>query len=123
MLAIGAAGFVVLSYPLVWLMHEPDFMRILAGQVVFAVLVAFLLGAGPANLSEMFPRRVRVSAMSVGYNVSMAIFGGTTPMIAAWLLERTHDDRSFVWYLIVAAAISLVFTLMLREGKGKPLPE
>lgn len=122
-LAIGAAGFVLLSYPLVWLMHEPDFARILLGQVTFAVLVAFLLGAGPANLSEMFPRRVRVSAMSVGYNVSMAIFGGTTPMVAAWLLERTHDDRSFVWYLIVAAAISLVFTLMLREGKGKPLPE
>ncbi len=121
-LAIGAGGFLFLSYPLVWLMHEPDFVRILAGQVAFAVLVAFLLGAGPANLSEMFPRRVRVSAMSVGYNVSMAIFGGTTPMVAAWLLERTHDDLSFVWYLMACAAVSLVFTLMLREGSGKPLP-
>jgi len=86
------------------------------------VLVAFLLGAGPANLSEMFPSRVRVSAMSVGYNVSMAIFGGTTPMIAAWLLNRTHNDLSFVWYMMACAAVSLVFTLMLREGAGKPLP-
>lgn len=122
-LAIGAGGFVVLSYPLIWLMHEPDFLRILLGQLGFAVLVAFLLGAGPANLSEMFPRRVRVSAMSIGYNVSMAIFGGTTPLIAAWLLARTHDQTSFVWYMIVCAAISLVFTLMLKEGAGKPLPD
>ena len=122
-LAIGAGGFVVLSYPLIWLMHEPDFLRILLGQLGFAVLVALLLGAGPANLSEMFPRRVRVSAMSIGYNVSMAIFGGTTPLIAAWLLARTHDQTSFVWYMIACAAISLVFTLMLKEGAGKPLPD
>ena len=121
-LAIGAAGFLLLSYPLILLMHEPVFLRILAGQIGFAVLVAFLLGAGPANLSEMFPSRVRVSAMSVGYNVSMAIFGGTTPMIAAWLLNRTHNDLSFVWYMMACAAVSLVFTLMLREGAGKPLP-
>ena len=122
-LAFGAGGFMILSYPLILLMHHPNFALILTGQVGFAVLVAALLGAGPANLSEMFPSRVRVSAMSVGYNVSMAIFGGTTPLIAAWLLNRTHNDLSFVWYMIACAAVSLVATLMLREGAGKPLPK
>jgi len=42
-------------------------------------------------------------------------------MIAAWLLNRTHNDLSFVWYMMACAAVSLVFTLMLREGAGKPL--
>lgn len=121
-LAVGAGGFVALSYPLILLMHHPNFTFILLGQVGFALLIACLVGAGPANLAEMFPRKVRVSAMSVGYNISMAIFGGTTPLIAAWLLSRTHNDLSFVWYMIACAAVSLVFTLMLREGAGKPLP-
>ncbi len=123
LLLFGAGGIAILGYPLIWMMHHPDFTMILLGQLGFAVLVGAYFGAGPATLTEMFPRRVRVSALSIGYNAGLAIFGGTTPLIATWLISRTHDDLSIAWYLIGCAVVSFLVVLTLREGSGKPLPE
>ena len=36
----------------------------------------------PAAMCEMFPRGVRVSAVSVGYGLAYALFGGTAPLVA-----------------------------------------
>lgn len=123
LLMFGAAGIALLGYPLIWLMHHPDFTMILLGQLGFAVLIGAYFGASPATLTEMFPRRVRVSALSVGYNISLAIFGGTTPLIATWLIARSHSDLSIAWYLIGCAVVSFLVLLTIRDGAGKPLPE
>ena len=123
LLLFGAGGIAIFGYPLIWMMHHPDFTMILLGQLGFSVLVGAYFGAGPATLTEMFPRRVRVSALSVGYNVGLAIFGGTTPLVATWLIARTHDDLSIAWYLIACAVVSFLVVLTLREGSRKPLPE
>ncbi len=123
LLLFGAGGVAIFGYPLIWLMHHPDFEMILLGQLGFSVLIGAYFGAGPATLTEMFPRRVRVSALSIGYNVGLAIFGGTTPLIATWLISRTHDDLSIAWYLIGCAVISFAVVLTLKETAGKPLPD
>lgn len=123
LLMFGAGGIAILGYPLIWLMHHPDFNMILLGQLGFAVLIGAYFGASPATLTEMFPRRVRVSALSVGYNISLAIFGGTTPLIATWLIARSHNDLSIAWYLIGCAVVSFLVLLTLKDGAGKPLPE
>ncbi|MHC8598216.1 MFS transporter [Arenicellales bacterium IMCC55707] len=123
LLLFGSGGAVLLGYPLIMLMHHVDFMMIMMGQIGFAILLAAYLSAIPATLTEMFPSRVRVSALSVGYNISLAIFGGTTPLVATWIIERSHDDLSIAWYLICGAAISFVFTVRLPETAHKPLPQ
>lgn len=123
LLLFGAGGIAIFGYPLIWLMHHPDFMMILLGQLGFSVLIGAYFGAGPATLTEMFPRRVRVSALSVGYNIGLAIFGGTTPLVATWLISRTHNDLSIAWYLIACAIVSFLVVLTLKETAGKPLPE
>ena len=123
LLLFGSGGAVLLGYPLIMLMHHVDFMMIMMGQIGFAILLAAYLSAIPATLTEMFPSRVRVSALSVGYNISLAIFGGTTPLVATWTIERSHDDLSIAWYLICGAAISFVFTVRLPETAHKPLPQ
>ena len=50
--------------------------------------------------------------LSVGYNISLAILGGTTPMVAAWLVSRTFNLAPAV-YLAAAAAVTFVAALML----------
>ena len=123
LLLFGSGGAVLLGYPLIMLMHHVDFMMIMMGQIGFAILLAAYLSAIPATLTEMFPSRVRVSALSVGYNISLAIFGGTTPLVATWIIERSHDDLSIAWYLVFAAAISFLFIVRLPETAHKPLPQ
>ena len=123
LLLIGAAGVTLLSYPLLWLMHHQHYQMILAGQIGFAVLVACFAGAIPATITELFNRGVRVSAASVSYNIPFAIFGGTAPMVAAWLVHSTGNPLSIAWYLSGIAAISFCITLTIKETRHNSLEE
>jgi MFS transporter, MHS family, proline/betaine transporter len=94
LLIASALGTLVLAWPLFWLMHHPSFALMLAGQMGFAVLLGVFLWVGPVAMVEVFPARVRCSAYSVGYNLTLGLLGGTTPMVATYLIARSHDDLS-----------------------------
>ena len=57
--------------------------------------------------------RVRCTVLSVGYNVSLALLGGTTPMIAAWLVARTQVNLAPGIYLALAAGVTFIGALLL----------
>lgn len=123
-LVIGSAtALVLLAYPLFGLMHHPDEQLILLGGIGLAVLLGIYLGIMPALVTEMFPRHIRVSAVSVGYNLTYALFGGTVPIIAVWLINREHDDLSFVWYLLAVGTVSLVVAFFVPDRAKEELPE
>ena len=121
MLMISIGGIAVLAYPLIRLMHHTDPLWILGGQMGFSVLVALFGATIPAAMAEMFPRKVRVTAVSVSYNVTFAILGGTSPMVAVWVINRSHDDLAFAWYIAGAALISFLVTLTLKDRRNEPL--
>jgi MFS transporter, MHS family, proline/betaine transporter len=118
-----SVGSLLLAWPLWWLMQHHSFVLILASQIGFAVLY----GAGYAGLSavmvETFPAGVRCSASAIGYNLCLGLFGGTTPLVATYLVQRTADDFSPAYYLMATAVISLIATIRLRETAQEPLPD
>jgi MHS family proline/betaine transporter-like MFS transporter len=121
-LLLGAtAALVLLSWPLFWLMHQSNTGVILLGQAGFAVLFAITGAVGPTAMAEAFPREVRCSGLSVGYNACLALFGGTTPLIAVYLVRRTHNDLSPAFYVMAAAAISFAVIWHSRETAEAPL--
>lgn len=118
-----AAGFgvLVLAWPLFWLMHHPSFVWALCGQLGFAVLLGVFLGVVPVVMVEAFPARVRCSGLSIGYNLCLGLIGGTTPLVATFLIERTHDDLSPAYYMMAAAAVTLAVVWTLPETARLPL--
>jgi MHS family proline/betaine transporter-like MFS transporter len=66
-------------------------------------------------LSEMVPTRVRCSAVALSYNTCMAAFGGTTPIVATYLVTRTGDDFAPVYYVMAATLVSLLVILRLPK--------
>ena len=70
---------------------------------------------------ELFATRLRYSGFSIGYNIAVAAFGGTTPYVVTWLTDRTGDDLAPAWYLIAAAVVSLLTVLTVGETAGRPL--
>lgn len=121
-LLASTIGVVVFAWPLFWLMHHANFSMMLLGQMGFAVLIGLFLGAIPATMVEILPAAVRCSALSIGYNLCLGLIGGTTPMVATYLIARTHDDLSPAYYLMAAAAVSLMTIVGLRETGRGPLP-
>ena len=96
-------------------------------QVVLAIIViGFLSGMtyGPvaALLVEMFPARVRYTSLSVPYHIGTGYFGGFLPFISQYIVARTGDPFSGLWYTIAVVAMALVVTLFwLPETAGKRL--
>ncbi len=103
----------------------PPFGR--AAQVVLAIIViGFLSGMtyGPvaALLVEMFPARVRYTSLSVPYHIGTGYFGGFLPFISQYIVARTGDPFSGLWYTIGVVTMALIVTLFwLPETAGKRL--
>lgn len=121
LLAVSAFGLLLLSYPLLWVMHHPDAMTIFLGQLGFSVLVGCYLAVQPTAMAEMFSPGVRCSGMAVAYNLTLGIVGGTTPMVCTYLIEKTGDDLFIAWYLMAAAVVSFAVVLTLKETAKAPL--
>src|SRR5262249_31581444 len=114
LLLASALGMILLAWPLFWLMHHPDFAMMLMGQMGFSVLLGVFAGVLPVTMVEAVPQRVRCSGLSISYNLCLGIIGGTTPMVATYLIEKTRDDLSPAYFIMAAAAITLVVIMGLR---------
>jgi len=109
LLVAGIGGLLVLSWPLFWALHHPSSASWnFVGELGFAVCIGLFAGVLPVSMVEATPRAVRCSAISVGYNLAVGVLGGLSPLVATWLIRRTHDDLSPAYYVIAAALISLV---------------
>ena len=91
MLAATAFAFVA-AWPLFWLMHSADAAVVLLGQLGFVLAVGTFVGCQPAIMVEAVPAAVRCTAIALGYNVTLGVIGGLSPLAATWLVERTAND-------------------------------
>src|SRR5262249_3453510 len=121
LLLAGSGGLLAAAYPLFLLLHHTNPWLDFGGQFGFAILAAVFLAVVPVTMVEAFPAKVRCSAIAVGYNLSLGLIGGTSPMVATFLIQRTHNDLSPAYYLMAAAAAPLVTVLTLRETSRQPL--
>jgi len=121
LLISGAVGFAVFAYPLFLLLNAGSLVAAIAAHAGLAAIESVFVSASLAAAAELFATRVRSSAYSIGYNVSVAIFGGTAPYVATWLVARTDNEIAPAYYVIVAAVVSLATVLTMRETAARPL--
>ena len=72
------------------------------------MLSAMNYGPVAALLAEMFPPRIRYSSMSIPYHMGAGYFGGFLPLIAGYIIAKTGNAYSGLWYTWVFTAIALV---------------
>ena len=116
-LLIGCTVLTMLTaYPAMsWLVSGPSFLRLLEVEMWLSLLYGFYNGAMVVFLTEIMPAEVRASGFSLAYSLATAIFGGSTPLIATWLIGVTGDRAIPGVWLTVVAALGLIATLCLRE--------
>ncbi|MCO1368435.1 glycine betaine/L-proline transporter ProP [Burkholderia multivorans] len=118
----GCVGLLVLSVPALMLIRSGAMLPVFAGMLIYGTLLSTFTGVMPSALPALFPTRVRYGALAIGFNVSVSLFGGTTPLVAAWLVDRTGDLMMPAYYLMGASFIGIVSVLALRESARRPLP-
>lgn len=115
LLLIGSGGFVVLSFPVMWLFSTGSTAAVYLGQVLIALVLAAFSGPGPAALAEIFPTNVRYSALGIGYNFSVMAFGGTAGFIATALIDATGNALLVALLPTAAAVITFVTVCLMPE--------
>jgi MHS family proline/betaine transporter-like MFS transporter len=121
LLLLSAGGYVILSFPLLMMASSGSVALAFLAQLIMIVFLSFFSGPCPAVYSELFPTRVRYTALSVGYNTAVAIFGGFAPFICTWLIQLTGSALAPGYYMVAAAVISFLVILRIRETAFEPL--
>ncbi|MFG1478239.1 MFS transporter [Xanthobacter sp. V4C-4] len=119
-LGAGFLGLALFSWPLFLLLRSGDPALALGAQIGFSVLIA-TGGAMPAALVELFPRRIRCTAVGLSWNLAIGIGGGTAPLVAVLLVSATGSTMAPAAYLIGAAALATLAVLTLPDRAGRPL--
>ena len=122
LLLFPAIGYGVLAYPLFsYLVSSPNGQSLMIVQVTAAVLLASLAGPLCAVLSEFFPTKIRFTALSIGYGLSVTIFGGFAPFIGSWLIQATGRPVAPAYFVILAAVISTITIVLMKDRTNAPL--
>jgi MFS family permease len=92
--------------------------------LVFVVASTALYGPQAAALVEMFPTRVRYTAMSFPYHVGTGWVGGFLPVTTFAIVAITGNIYEGLWYSVIFTAISVfVSFFFLKETAGRRLQE
>jgi MFS transporter, MHS family, proline/betaine transporter len=111
----------VVMVPALQLMLEGESWMFGWAQILLAVPIGMALGLQGAMLVELFPLRTRVTSMSFAYSVTLAIAGGTTPLVSAWLVERVGQPLAPAWYIMLYGLIALAVLFPMKETNARRL--
>jgi hypothetical protein len=102
----------VAHYPVAADTKRIDIPLALIILLVFVTGAAALYGPQAATLVELFPTRIRYSALSLPYHVGVGWFGGFLPPIAFAIVAATGNLYAGLWYPVIIAGIGFVVTLL-----------
>lgn len=117
----GSVALIVLAIPAFLFIRQGGILMPAVGCAILGLLLVCFAGTSASTLPALFPTRIRYGALSIAFNISVSLFGGTTPLVASALVEATGNDMLPAYYLMVAGVIGLVATFFLHETAGKPL--
>ena len=126
--ALVSAGYPPTANPSVIKMYsafdllQPRTLTTIGLLTLLMVYVTMVYGPIAAALVELFPSRIRYSAMSLPYHIGNGWFGGLLPATTFAIIAATGDLYSGLWYPIVFASITVVVgALFIPETKDRDI--
>jgi MFS family permease len=111
------SGLVAAGYPA---QADPSQVNGLMVVLLIWVMSAYLAMAfAPlaALLVDMFPARIRLTALSLPYHVGNGIFGGFFPTIAFAIVAQTGDMYAGLWYSVAFCLVTVVVGGLFLRSK------
>lgn len=120
-LYISTFLYLIASPLLFYMISTADIFKIVLSHITFSLISSMFMSILPTVLIEIFPSDIRNTAFSVGYNISLGIFGGTVPMVATYLIHKTQWLVSPSLYLSAVSGIVLITVFFIKESYKKDL--
>ena len=120
---IGAVLTAVWGFVGFPLMDTGNEWSVMAAIVLGLAIQSMTYAPYSALMTELFPTRIRYTALSVCYQVAPLIAGALTPWISLSLLNEYKSSTPIALYLAAGAVVSIIAVSFLKETKGKSLRE
>ncbi|MGW1775110.1 MFS transporter [Streptomyces sp. NPDC002104] len=120
-LMTGMAGFFLLSLPAFLLIRQGGVLTVGLGMLALGLSLVCMLATMSAALPALFPTRVRYGSLSVGYNLSTSLFGGTTPLVVTALIGWSGSNLMPAYYSMGAALVGIIAVACMKETARLPL--
>ena len=115
----GMTAMLLLSGPVFYLLSTGSVGLIIAGMVLMSILIAITYAPLNAYMVSLFPHQYRYSGFGVAFNIGISLFGGTTPLMMMWLVNKTGDFIAPAWYYVFGAIIGLASLAVCEHGQRK----
>lgn len=99
---------IVLAMPSWWLMLSPELNLVFLGQFGLTIASTAPWALSVTALAIMAPSHLRCSTVAIGYNICLAIFGGTTPFIATFLVHLTGNPFAPAYYIVLVSVLAAI---------------
>jgi len=121
-IALGSIPMLVLIYPAFVLMNSyPTLGTLLAVSLFTTMLLALITVPSVVMLSELFPRAIRATGLSVVYCLGVSVFGGFAQFFATGLIGLTGNNNAPALYVMLCLTATLIGLTMVKETAGRPL--
>lgn len=118
---MATVGNLVLLLPAFSLMHVGTLWSLYLALFMVSLPSAFFLALTGAVMSELFPTASRFGGVGVTHNLSISIFGGTTPLVSQVLVEVTGNSYAPAFYVMFFSVVALLALMKMRESASRPL--
>ncbi|WP_399090402.1 MFS transporter [Streptomyces sp. BBFR2] len=122
LLMSGMLGFFVTAIPAFLLVKQGSLGAVVTGMLLLGFSLVCLLGTMSAALPALFPTNVRYGSLSIGYNLAVSIFGGTTPLVITALMDAFGGNVMVpAYYTMGAALVGIIAVACMTETAQQPL--
>jgi MFS family permease len=95
--------------------HSRSLLPLIILSAGLSACMVSAIAALLSSLGEGLPMRIRSGALGLAYATAVAVFGGTTQYMVAWLTKLTHSPLAPAWYLTGAVGVSFLAMLAMPE--------
>ncbi len=115
MIIIASLAIVVIAMPAFMLLACGEMWKQVVALTTIAMLGGFIAGTAYIFIISLFSPEERFTGVAFGYNLGVALFGGTSAVISRWLVEVTGLYYAPAFYIILTSLGFLAVTYVMRS--------
>lgn len=116
----GGLLMALVAFPALMLAASGNVYAAFVGQVMLALGVGLYGGTAFTTMPELFPTAFRATGHAIAYQVGTVLFGGTAPLVAAWLSHR-FDPVAPAGYLVFIGIVGAIVARTIPESSQTDL--
>lgn len=115
MITYASIAVFVLALPTLFSMSLPGTWCQIISLTILGSLGGAISGSAYIFIISLFTPEQKFSGVAFSYNLGIAMFGGTSPIISRWLVEQTNLFYAPAFYIMTTSSVFLLIIYIMRH--------